>query len=69
MPSRSSSGKGKRKVARVMREHKHGTLKSGRSGRKVKSRKQAVAIALSEARKSGAKIPKRGKKKTSRKKK
>ena len=52
-----------------MREHKHGTLKSGRSGRKVKSRKQAVAIALSEARKSGAKIPKRGKKKTSRKKK
>jgi len=57
---RSSSGKGKRKVARVMREKKHGTLKSG-SGHKVKSRKQAVAIALSEARKSGAKIPKKKK--------
>jgi hypothetical protein len=41
-----------------MREHKHGTLKSG-SGKKVRSRKQAVAIALSEARKSGAKIPKK----------
>jgi hypothetical protein len=43
-----------------MKEHKQGTLKSG-SGKKVKSRKQAVAIALSEARKSGAKIPKRKK--------
>jgi hypothetical protein len=50
--------KGKSKVAKVMREHKHGTLKSG-SGKKVRSRKQAVAIALSEARKSGAKIPKK----------
>jgi hypothetical protein len=44
-----------------MKEHKEGTLKSG-SGKKVKSRKQAVAIALSEARKSGAKIPKKKKK-------
>jgi len=52
------SSKGKRKIHKVMHEHKHGTLKSG-SGRKVKSRKQAVAIALSEARKSGAKIPKK----------
>jgi len=52
------STKGKRKIAKVMREKKHGTLKSG-SGQKVKSRKQAVAIALSEARKSGAKIPKK----------
>jgi hypothetical protein len=52
------STKGKRKIAKVMREKKHGTLKSG-SGHKVKSRKQAVAIALSEARKSGAKIPKK----------
>jgi len=43
-----------------MKEHKEGTLKSG-SGKKVKSRKQAVAIALSEARKSGAKIPKKKK--------
>ena len=62
MPTKSSGGKGKSKVAKVMREHKHGTLKSG-SGRKVKSRKQAVAIALSEARKSGAKIPKKSTKK------
>ena len=43
-----------------MKEHKEGTLKSG-SGKKVTSRKQAVAIALSEARKSGAKIPKKKK--------
>jgi len=52
------SAKGKSKIAKVMREKKHGTLKSG-SGHKVRSRKQAVAIALSEARKSGAKIPKK----------
>jgi hypothetical protein len=50
--------KGRAKTAKVMREYKHGSLKSG-SGRKVKNRKQAVAIALSEARKSGAKIPKK----------
>ena len=55
-----------RKVARVMRERKSGTLKSGRSGKKVKSRKQAIAIGLSEARKSGAKVPR--KKKSGRKK-
>jgi len=55
-----SSSKGKSKVQKVMEEHKKGTLKSG-SGKKVKSRKQAVAIALSEARKSGAKIPKKKK--------
>lgn len=54
----SSSSKGKRKVEKVMKEHKQGSLKSG-SGKKVASRKQAVAIALSEARKSGAKIPKK----------
>jgi len=40
-----------------MRERKHGTLKSGRSGKKVTSRKQAIAIGLSEARKAGAKVP------------
>jgi hypothetical protein len=57
----SSSSAGKRKVHKVMKEHKEGTLKSG-SGKKVKSRKQAVAIALSEARKAGAKIPKKKKK-------
>jgi len=57
--SRSRSGsKGQRKVHKVMKEHKQGKLKSG-SGKKVKSRKQAVAIALSEARRSGAKIPKK----------
>jgi hypothetical protein len=56
----SSSSKGKRKVEKVMKEHKQGSLKSG-SGKKVASRKQAVAIALSEARKSGAKIPKKKK--------
>jgi len=55
------------KVKKVMREKKKGTLKSGRSGKKVKSRKQAIAIGLSEARKAGAKVP--PKKKTSRKKK
>jgi hypothetical protein len=47
------------KVERAMRERKRGTLKSGRSGRRVKSRKQAIAIGLSEARASGAKVPKK----------
>jgi hypothetical protein len=45
-----------RKVAKTMHERKHGTLKSG-SGRKVKSRKQAIAIGLSEARRAGGKVP------------
>lgn len=52
------------KVEGAMRERKRGTLKSGRSGRRVTSRKQAIAIGLSEARRSGAKVPK---KKSSRK--
>jgi hypothetical protein len=56
--SKSTSSKGRSKVHKVMKEHKEGKLKSG-SGKKVQSRKQAVAIALSEARKSGAKIPKK----------
>jgi hypothetical protein len=55
------------KVKRAMQERKRGTLRSGRSGRKVKSRKQAIAIGLSEARRSGAKVP--PPKKSSRKKK
>jgi hypothetical protein len=55
------------KVKRAMHERKKGTLRSGRSGRKVKSKKQAIAIGLSEARRSGAKVPR--KKKSSRKKK
>ena len=52
------TSKGQRKIYKVMKEKKEGTLKSG-SGKKVTSRKQAVAIALNEARKSGAKIPKK----------
>jgi hypothetical protein len=59
--SSSSSTKGKRKIHKVMKEHKEGKLKSG-SGKKVTSRKQAVAIALNEARESGAKIPRKRKK-------
>ena len=56
------------KVERAMRERKRGTLKSGRSGRKVTSRKQAIAIGLSEARQAGAKVPKKkGSRKGSRK--
>ena len=46
-----------RKVEKAMRERKKGTLKSGRSGKKVTSRKQAIAIGLSEARKRGGKVP------------
>jgi hypothetical protein len=48
-----------RKVKKAMKERKAGTLKSGRSGRTVKSRKQAIAIGLSEARKAGKKVPKK----------
>jgi hypothetical protein len=47
------------KVARAMHERKEGTLRSGRSGKKVTSRKQAIAIGLSEARKEGDKVPSR----------
>jgi len=47
------------KVKRAMKKRKAGTLKSGRSGKKVKSRKQAIAIGLSEARKEGKKVPKK----------
>ena len=60
--------KAQQKVKRAMHERKRGKLKSGRSGKKVKSRKQAIAIGLSEARKAGAKVP-RKKKSASRKKK
>ena len=58
--------KAQEKVKKVMEERKKGTLKSGRSGKKVTSRKQAIAIGLSEARRAGAKVPK--KKASSRKK-
>jgi hypothetical protein len=48
-----------KKVAKVMRERKRGTLRSGGSGKKVTSRKQAIAIGLSEARRAGAKVPRK----------
>ncbi len=51
--------KAQEKVGKAMHERKRGTLKSGKSGKKVTSRKQAIAIGLSEARKSGAKVPTR----------
>ena len=53
------------KVKRAMHERKTGKLRSGRSGKKVKSRKQAIAIGLSEARRSGAKVPRRRKRRKS----
>jgi hypothetical protein len=52
-----------RKVKRAMRERKRGTLRSGRSRKRVKSRKQAIAIGLSQARRAGGKVPRRRKKK------
>ena len=51
--------KAQKKVARAMHERKRGKLKSGRTGKKVTSRKQAIAIGLSEARREGAKVPKK----------
>ena len=48
-----------KKVKRAMHERKRGTLKSGKGGKRVRSRKQAIAIGLSEARKAGAKVPKK----------
>jgi hypothetical protein len=50
--------KAQEKVEKAVHEFKHGSLKMGRSGKKVTSRKQAIAIGLSEARKRGAKVPK-----------
>ena len=61
--SKRSSGRKKygrkasEKVERAMHERKRGTLRSGRSGKKVTSRKQAIAIGLSEARRAGGKVP------------
>ena len=49
--------KAQSKVKQAMHERKRGTLKSGRSGKTVRSRKQAIAIGLSEARRAGAKVP------------
>lgn len=61
--------KASEKVEEAMHERKRGTLKSGRSGKKVTSKKQAIAIGLSEARREGAKVPpaKKGGKKSSKK--
>ena len=53
--------KAQQKVKRAMHERKHGTLRSGRSGKRVTSRKQAIAIGLSEARRSGGKVPRKRK--------
>ena len=64
--SKSSSGgrkygkKAGQKVERAMHEMKRGKLRSGGSGKKVKSRKQAIAIGLSEARRAGGKVPRKG---------
>ncbi|HKQ63243.1 MAG TPA: DUF6496 domain-containing protein [Candidatus Polarisedimenticolaceae bacterium] len=55
--------KAAKKVERAMHERKRGTLRSGRSGKKVTSRKQAIAIGLAEARRAGAKVPPKKKKK------
>ena len=52
-----------RKVKRALHKRKRGTLRSGRSGKKVTSRKQAIAIGLSEARRAGGKVPRRRKRK------
>jgi hypothetical protein len=61
------SKKAGKKVEKAMHERKHGTLKSGRSGKKVTSKKQAIAIGLSEAREEGAKVPRKSSKKSSKK--
>ena len=74
--ARKYSKSASKKVEKAMHERKKGTLKSGRSGKKVKSRKQAIAIGLSEARAKGKKVPRKktatkktAKKKTSKRKK
>jgi hypothetical protein len=55
-------------VRKAMKKRKSGKLRSGRSGRKVKSRKQAIAIGLSEARRKGKKVPKRSRRRSRKKK-
>jgi hypothetical protein len=58
MPAKTPPSRGRGKVKKVMHEYKEGSLKSG-GKKKVRSRKQAIAIALSEARKSGARMPRK----------
>ena len=60
--------KAQQNVKKAMHERKRGKLRSGSSGRKVKSRKQAIAIGLSEARRAGGKVPPRKRKKSRKKK-
>jgi hypothetical protein len=60
--ARKYSQKASRKVKQALHERKRGTLRSGRSGKKVTSRKQAIAIGLSQARRAGAKVPKKSEK-------
>jgi hypothetical protein len=62
----SHGKKAQRKVKRAMHERKRGTLRSGRSGKKVTSRKQAIAIGLAEARREGGKVPRKRKRSRSR---
>jgi hypothetical protein len=57
--ARKYGSRAKKEVKSAMHERKHGALHSGRSGKKVKSRKQAIAIGLSKARKKGARVPKK----------
>ena len=59
LPDVAKLTKAQAKVERAMHERKSGKLKSGGSGKKVTSRKQAIAIGLSEARRAGAKVPKK----------
>jgi hypothetical protein len=60
--------KASQKVEKAMHERKKGTLKSGRSGKKVKSRKQAIAIGLAQARREGGKVPRKRSSSTKKKK-
>ncbi len=64
--ARKYGKKAQKKVKRAMHERKRGTLKSGRSGKKVKSRKQAIAIGLSQARRAGGKVPRKRSRRRSR---
>lgn len=66
--ARKYGKKASKKVKKAMHERKRGTLRGGRSGKKVKSKKQAIAIGLAEARSAGAKVPKKRKKRGSQKK-
>jgi hypothetical protein len=63
--ARKYGKKAAKKVESAMKKRNKGTLRSGRSGRKVTSRKQAIAIGLSEARKAGAKVPRKSSKRRS----